>query len=100
MLFWCDVIYDKHVDGFWPTLRALCREACTPIIICEDISLVRKQLGFEVQVLIFPLIRPEELCAALGISVPIPVLLWLNSTTVIYGHVSISFSFTLGKIAM
>uniref|UniRef100_A0AAF5Q3G2 Uncharacterized protein n=1 Tax=Wuchereria bancrofti TaxID=6293 RepID=A0AAF5Q3G2_WUCBA len=42
----------------------------------------------------------KELCAALGISVPIPVLLWLNSTTVIYGHVSISFSFTLGKIAM
>uniref|UniRef100_A0AAF5Q4E7 ATPase AAA-type core domain-containing protein n=2 Tax=Wuchereria bancrofti TaxID=6293 RepID=A0AAF5Q4E7_WUCBA len=75
----CDVIYDKHDDGFWPALRVLCREARTPIIIiCEDISLVRKQLGFEVPVLIFPLIRPEvqtvsshlqEICAALNISV-------------------------------
>lgn len=75
----CDVIYDKHDDGFWPALRALCREARTPIIIiCEDISLVRRQLGFEVPVLIFSLIRPEvqsvsshlqKLCAALDISV-------------------------------
>ncbi|EFO25469.2 hypothetical protein LOAG_03013 [Loa loa] len=75
----CDVIYDKYDDGFWPALRALCKEARIPvIIICEDISLVRKQLGLEVPVLIFPLIRPEmqtvsshlqELCAALNLSI-------------------------------
>ncbi|KAL3989675.1 hypothetical protein ACH3XW_28635 [Acanthocheilonema viteae] len=75
----CDVIYDKHDEGFWPALRALCKVAHTPVIIvCEDISFVRKQLGFEVPVLIFSLIRPEvqavslhlqKLCAALNISV-------------------------------
>ncbi|VDK89404.1 unnamed protein product, partial [Onchocerca ochengi] len=75
----CDVIYDKHDDGFWPALRTLCKEAHTPVIIvCEDISLVQKQLGLELPVVIFPLIRPEvqivsshlqELCATLNISV-------------------------------
>ncbi|VDK80636.1 unnamed protein product [Litomosoides sigmodontis] len=75
----CDVIYDKHDDGFWPALRALCKVAHTPIIIvCEDISFVRRQLGLEMHVLVFPLNRPEvqtvsshlqELCAALNISV-------------------------------
>ncbi|KAM3729028.1 Enhanced level of genomic instability [Dirofilaria immitis] len=75
----CDVIYEKHDDGFWPALRALCKEAHTPVIIvCEDISLVRKQLGLETPVLLFPLIKPEtqivsshlqELCAVLNISI-------------------------------
>ncbi|CAG9538600.1 unnamed protein product [Cercopithifilaria johnstoni] len=75
----CDVIYDKHDDGFWPALRTLCKVAHIPVIIvCEDISFVRRQLGFEAPVLIFSLIRPEiqtvssylqELCAALNISV-------------------------------
>ncbi|MCP9256966.1 hypothetical protein DINM_000197 [Dirofilaria immitis] len=66
----CDVIYEKHDDGFWPALRALCKEAHTPVIIvCEDschscslisdISLVRKQLGLET----------PELCAVLNISI-------------------------------
>uniref|UniRef100_A0A0R3S4U5 ATPase_AAA_core domain-containing protein n=1 Tax=Elaeophora elaphi TaxID=1147741 RepID=A0A0R3S4U5_9BILA len=56
----CDVIYDKHDDGFWPALRTLCKEAHTPVVIvCEDISFVRKRLGLEMPVLIFPLIRPE-----------------------------------------
>ncbi|VDN17571.1 unnamed protein product [Gongylonema pulchrum] len=61
----CDVVYDEQDDGFWYTLKSLCREARTPIILtCEDVDLVRRELGAGISFLTCELSRPQSDAAA------------------------------------